>query len=419
MGQGGVFPVLDDGLIAVLGQVGDHLFHAAVVGDVELAAVVGVGLAAAHGGGHTGRDAGHAQRDQVVTHEGALAAGAGDGRARQEAAQGRHILHEAAVIEGVRDVEAALVRTDAGDGQAHVHAGVMAQQPPGVQAGGEGVLFELVQAQQGAQAQGAHARAGGAFGGVETEGVVLLGAHRMQPVVELGIVGLLEHGHAVHAAFHHEAVFVLGHGVDFDAHAGEQGLDAAGDLRDVLGRGEFAGIAGEQQDVLQAHVRDGLGFVVGLFGAQVAARLLVVGVEAAVTALVGAVVRHVERREQVHGPAEVAQGQLMGALGHLLQQGRGRGREQGQEVGGLQVVLAQHGAHLVFGGAGGYPAAAFARPVVFQILLKVFHVRPRPSAGSPSAERRPGRLRRRHARHRDRPARRHDRLPLPGGRHGP
>lgn len=58
---------------------------------------------------------------------------------------------------------------------------------------------------------------------------------------------------------------------------------------------------GEQQDVLQAHVRDGLGFVVGLFGAQVAARLLVVGVETAVTALVGAVVRHIERREQVHG----------------------------------------------------------------------------------------------------------------------
>ena len=112
-------------------------------------------------------------------------------------------------------------------------------------------------------------------------------------------------------------------------------------------------IARQQQDVLKALVGDNVRLRSGLINAQMAAWLLVFGIESAVAALVGADIGDVEWSEDVHGLAKETQGQLACAAGHGLKVRSSRRRKQGKEIGWLQNFLLQHGQHIRFCGACG------------------------------------------------------------------
>ena len=75
-------------------------------------------------------------------------------------------------------------------------------------------------------------------------------------------------------------------------------------------------IARQQQNVLKALVGDNVCLCSGLINAQMAAWLLVFGIESAVAALVGADIGDVERREDVHGLAKKTQCQVARTAGH-------------------------------------------------------------------------------------------------------
>ena len=61
----------------------------------------------------------------------------------------------------------------------------------------------------------------------------------------------------------------------------------------------------------------------------------------AVAAVVGADVGNVERREDVHCTAEIAQGELTGTLGHLFEVGLGGRRQESHEVLRAQNIFLQ------------------------------------------------------------------------------
>ena len=120
--------------------------------------------------------------------------------------------------------------------------------------------------------------------------------------------------------------------------------------------------------MLEAHGGDDAGFGFGFVHGEVTPVEVVVGVETAVAALVGAVVGHVERREEIHGASEVAEGEGVGALRHAFEVRFGRGGEQDEKVFGAQGFFFKRGQDLGFGGAGGYFGATFAGPLGKGIL---------------------------------------------------
>ena len=141
-----------------------------------------------------------------------------------------------AVVHGMLHVKVALMRADARNGNAHIHAGVAPLQPPCVQARGKGILLKRFQPEQSTHADGADAALCRALRRIEPEAVIMLGANGVQPCVKFRIIRLLKHGHAVHACVHQQFIFLGGERIDLHAHRGKAGFDAPGRIRDILRR---------------------------------------------------------------------------------------------------------------------------------------------------------------------------------------
>ena len=165
----------------------------------------------------------------------------------------------------------------------------------------------------------------------------------VQLLVLLHVVRLLEHGHVVRAAFAQVAVLVRVHRVHFEPHEAEVLPRELAGVADVLHAAHAAALAREEENLLHPRLRDDLHFALDLSLVELHAPDGVVAVEAAVDAVVLAVVRDVEGREDVHRVAEVADGLSAGALGHVFEEGGcGRGKKR------LKIL---HRAALVLEGA--------------------------------------------------------------------
>ena len=201
-----------------------------------------------------------------------------------------------------------------------------------MEAGGQGVLAEVRQPQQGGEANAPHPAHQGPFLGLEPVGPDPLVAHQVQRLVLGGVIRLLEHGHIVGAARPEIAVLVAVDGVDLQPHHAEVLPGQGAGLADVLHAAHGAALAGEDQDLLHAGVGDDPHLVLDLLPVQLHALDVVVAVEAAVDAVVLTVVGDVQGREEVDRVAEVLPGLQPGPLGHLLQKRLRRRGEQGFEV---------------------------------------------------------------------------------------
>jgi hypothetical protein len=109
-----------------------------------------------------------------------------------------------------------------------------------------------------------------------------------------------------------------GQGVNLDAQRGNEGAKLARDLRQVLDGNPLWVFARDQQDVLEALVRERPHFADGFGDGQASSGDLVAAVEAAVETAVHAVVGDIERRVELDGSTKALSGQERGLSGHVL-----------------------------------------------------------------------------------------------------
>ena len=127
-------------------------------------------------------------------------------------------------------------------------------------------------------------------------------------------------------------VFIGVHGVDFDPDDLEILPRELAGLADVFDPGVVAAFAGEDEDLLEAGFGDLGVFALDFAEGEAGAVDFVVAVEAAVDAVVFAVVGDVDRGEEGDGVAEVAARLCLSSPGDGFEVRLGGGGEQGLEV---------------------------------------------------------------------------------------
>ena len=210
-----------------------------------------------------------------------------------------------------------------------------------MQACGDGILLVVIQAEEGREADAAHAAEDSPFLGVEAVWEYALMAGQVQRFVLVGVIGFLENRDVVSAAFVQVGVFIGIDRVDFHTDDAEVLAGDFDGVADVVHIGHMAAFTGEHEHLFQAGLGDVGAFLVELFVVQAGPDDFVVAVEAAVDAVIFAVVGEVDRREQVHCIAEVAARHAVGLLGNLFQEGQGGRGQEGHEVVRFQVLLGQ------------------------------------------------------------------------------
>ena len=257
--------------------------------------------------------------------------------------------------------------------QAQLGVRIGAVEQIGVQARGQGVLAEVVQAQQGGHGHAAHSAAQGAFLGVEAIGPDALVAQQMQLLVSLGVVGFLKDGDVIHAAFVQVGVLVGVDGVDFHADVAEVAARDLHRLADVFQAGMRAAFAREDENFLHARLGDDAHLMLDFLHGKLLAADLVVAVETAVHAVVLAIVGDVERREDVDGVAEVAARDLFRAACRFFQEGGGGGGKQCLEVLDRAYARIEGAAYIAFGVACGIEGVHGGKHLVLDAGIDLLH----------------------------------------------
>ena len=211
----------------------------------------------------------------------------------------------------------------------------------GMKACCQGIFAVIGKAQQGRKRHTAHAAHKGALLCVETVGPDTLVAKQVEGLVLVGVVGLLEDRDIVDAALMQISVLVNIDRIDLDTDIAKIFARDFDGFSDVLYVGILAALAGEDEDLLHAGLRDHLHFVLDLFKGELFAADLVVAVESAVDAVVLTVVCNINGCKNIHRIAEVVPGLDLCLACHLLQIRSGSGREQGLEILYGTVVFAQ------------------------------------------------------------------------------
>ena len=157
-------------------------------------------------------------------------------------------------------------------------------------------------------------------------------AHEVQRLVLLDVVCLLKDGDVVGAALVQVTVVGDVHRIDLEADVAEVLARELAGFADVGDAALLLALARQHENLLHAALGDDLHLVLDLLLAELQPVDVVVAVEAAVDAVILAVVGDVERREEVDRVAEVAARLAARALGHLLEKRQGGRREQRLEV---------------------------------------------------------------------------------------
>ena len=182
----------------------------------------------------------------------------------------------------------------------------------------EGVFAEVGKAEQGRETDAAHAAHEGAFLRLEAVRPDALMPHEMQGLVLFEVVRLLKDRDIVGAAFMQIGIVLDIHRVDLKADIAEVLAREFTGLADVLDAALRLALARQHEDFLHAAVGDDFHLVLDFLGIELQAVNVIIAVEAAVDAVILAVVRDVERRKKIDRIAEMAARLTACALGHLL-----------------------------------------------------------------------------------------------------
>ena len=198
--------------------------------------------------------------------------------------------------------------------------------------GGEGVLSEIRKSEERGESDSPHPPAKRPFLSVETVRPDALVSEKMERLVFDGIVGFLKDRHVVGAAFVEICVFVGIDRIDFQSDVSEILTRKSAGFSDIFDVAFLPALAGQDQDFFHTAVGDDLHFMLDLLEGQLHAANRIVTVEAAVNAVVAAVIGDIQRCEQIDRIAEMTSGITLGAFRHLFENGFCGGREQRLEV---------------------------------------------------------------------------------------
>ena len=196
----------------------------------------------------------------------------------------------------------------------------------------------------------------------------------MKLLVAIGVVGLLKNGDVVGAAFVEIAVLLGVHGVDLQAHHAEILPGQPAGFPDIFHVALPPALPGKDQNLLHAAGGNDLHLLLDLLQGELHAADVVVAVEAAVDAVVLAVVGDIQGGEEIDRVAEVLAGLQSGPGRHLLQEGLGGGRQEGLEVlDGAGIVL-QGGLHVGGGVGRGVIGLHLAYDLVHHVGVDPLHI---------------------------------------------
>lgn len=122
---------------------------------------------------------------------------------------------------------------------------------------------------------------------------------QMQLCVFILVIGFLENSYVIHAAFMQISVFIAVERIDFYAYNLEVLACLIAGFADVMHVTHFAAFAGKNKDFLLTGGGDSLHFGSNLLAAQAGALNFIMAVEAAVNAVIFAVVGDIQRRKKV------------------------------------------------------------------------------------------------------------------------
>ena len=173
--------------------------------------------------------------------------------------------------------------------------------------------------------------------------------HQMQGFIFVRVVGLLEHGHIVHAALVEIPVFVHIDRINLDADIPEILPGNLHRLADIVHIGPLSAFAGENQNLFHPRFGDDLHLMLHLFQGELLPADIVIAVESAVDTVILAVVGDIDRREDVDRIAEMVLRLLLRPSCHPLQEGGRRRRKQRLEILDAAGISAQGPLHVPCG----------------------------------------------------------------------
>ncbi len=161
----------------------------------------------------------------------------------------------------------------------------------------------------------------------------------MHFLIDSAVVDFLIHSERVGPGLTEPPVVSLVKGKDLQGNGGEVRLQRGNRVQQVGHRRFLRGFAGEDENVPDACCGDGRCLLLYLSDAQFRAGEVDSGMEAAVGAGIGAVIRDVQRCVEADHPAEVLQGELPRPSGHAFKNIRGKGGcEQVEQVVEVQLL---------------------------------------------------------------------------------
>ena len=171
---------------------------------------------------------------------------------------------------------------------------------------------------------------------------------QMQLCVFILIICFLENSYVIYAAFMQISVFIAVERIDFYAYNLKVLACLLAGLANVMHVTHFAAFTCENENFLLAGSGDGLHFGSNLLAAQAGALNFIMAVEAAVNAVIFAVVGDIQRRKKGDVIAEVTLALDLCGTGNLLQKRQSGRRKQGREVLGCTLAVSEGCKHVCF-----------------------------------------------------------------------
>jgi hypothetical protein len=278
-----------------------------------------------------GAHEGDAKWNEAVAEAGGFARGKDEADVGKHDAKSANELDEVAVGH-VRDgLKFAGARTETWKGDGDLSFPAVAQEVIGVGGDGEGFETPIGEAVESANAESAEASVVSALGGFETPIEIALGTGSVHVGIDGAVVSFLIDDKAFSAGFDDGAIFVNFHGADFEGDAWDLVVESADALGHVVGGDEFGMFAGDEEDVAETLGEKFAGFFEDFIDGKSDAQNWVIAGEAAIFAIVDALVGEVERSEKANDFAETLLSELLGTQGKGCKEvGCGGGNEMGE-----------------------------------------------------------------------------------------
>lgn len=155
---------------------------------------------------------------------------------------------------------------------------------------GEGFEFPIGESEECSDADAAEATGVGAFGAVEPPVEILFGSGGVECLIDAAVVGFLIDDETFGAVADDFGVLVVLHGADFDAEGGDEGFEGVEAVLEVAIGDELGVFAGDEEEVAEAELVEVFGFADDLVDGEGGAEDGGVAGEAAVGAVVDALV---------------------------------------------------------------------------------------------------------------------------------